>query len=249
MLLHGFTGDASTMAGVAEPIAASGRPALVPDLIGHGRSDAPADPAPYGFAAVVGQVAEIATALADGPIDVVGYSMGGRIGLGLAVERPDIVRSLCMIGGSPGLADAADRSARVESDEQLARRIESDGIESFVDFWMNLPLFATQMRLPASLRDAMRDQRLRCDPTGLAMSLRGSGTGSMPPLHRALKDIDVPTLWMAGELDTKFSDIARAAAGVNDRFEAVLIDDASHAAHIEQPEAVAAEIVRFLTDV
>lgn len=66
-----------------------------PDLPGHGRSDAPADPA---------QGHDIATAMAEAlaeeigaPLDIFGHSYGGTVALRLALTRPDLVRSLVLI--------------------------------------------------------------------------------------------------------------------------------------------------------
>ena len=86
--------------------------------------------------------------------------------------------------------------------------LNDDGIEAFVDYWETLPLFASQQQLASDIRSALRSQRLRNLPGGLANSLRGMGTGTQPSLWERLPELKIPTLLMAGELDTKFVGIA-----------------------------------------
>ena len=104
-------------------------------------------------------------------------------------------------GASPGIADAAEREARRASDAALAGRIERDGVEAFVDEWERVPLFASQLALPAEARAAVRATRLAQRAHGLANSLRGMGAGAQAPLHDRLPSIAAPTLLLAGSLD------------------------------------------------
>jgi 2-succinyl-6-hydroxy-2,4-cyclohexadiene-1-carboxylate synthase len=162
--------------------------------------------------------------------------MGGRLALGVGVLAPQIVSALILEGASPGLRDPAERAARVASDEVLATRLDRDGLESFIDFWERIPLFATQERLPDERRAALRRQRLSNNPLGLANSLRGMGQGAQPSFHDRLTEVRIPTLLLAGEEDTKFRALAEemATSIPNARFAA--IPNAGHAAHFEQPE-------------
>ena len=104
------------------------------------------------------------------------------------------------------------------------------------------PLFATQARLGPEFLRAAREQRLRNDPVALARSLRGAGTGVMRPLHEHLGGCDVPTTLIVGGDDFKFIGIAAELAVLMPRAEVALIEEAGHAAHLEQPDAVAAAI-------
>ena len=139
VILHGFTGDASTMRELADLIAPD---AIVPDLAGHGPGLHSTDAADY----TIDAMAEAVLALADDPIDLVGYSMGGRVAFTAACRHPERVRSLTLIGASAGLADTEERHARAMADDELAELIEQD-LPAFVDRWMANPLFATQARL------------------------------------------------------------------------------------------------------
>ena len=78
-----------------------------------------------------------------------------------------------------GIDCGEDRIARVSSDEILARNLERDGVEPFIDYWEGIPLFASQRALPDEVRARIREGRLRNRATGLANSLRGMGAGSL----------------------------------------------------------------------
>lgn len=241
LLLHGFTGDTSTMAVLADRLVATYRVISV-DLIGHGRSPAPDDVADYSVDAMADDVASVIDEHATGSAHVVGYSMGGRVALTLACRHPDRVAALTLIGASPGIASAAERAARRGSDEGLVDLIEGEGLAAFVDRWMANPLFASQARLGPDFLAAARVQRLANDPAGLVRSIRGGGTGSMAPLHGELAGCDVPTTMIVGELDAKFRAIAAEMNEALPVSTIVTVPGAGHAAHLEQPDLVAAAI-------
>ncbi len=245
VVLHGFTGSATAMQGVNEMLGEVYRVVAI-DLVGHGESDAPGDPSLYTMANCVSQVLGVLDALGIRRAHFVGYSMGGRVALSLAVAQPTRAASLVLVGVSPGEGDSAARAARVEADESLAQAILDGGIEGFVDRWMALPLFASQSRLGKQALAAARSQRLGCRPEGLAHSLRGMGSGAMPPLHGRLGELDVPVLLVAGAEDAKFCALAETLREALPRAEVRVIPEAGHAAHLEQPAAFAAGCLTFL---
>ena len=243
LVLHGFTGSTESMEGVAAGLRDTFRGVRL-DLVGHGRSDAPGlssaspgSPEPYTMESCVAQVAGALDALGIPQAHVLGYSMGGRVGLALCAWRPERVRSALLIGASAGLEEAGARAARRRQDEALAERIEREGLERFVDWWMELPLFASQRRLGEAALARARAQRLSNRAHGLAQSLRGMGTGAQPALHARLPSLRVPILLVAGSLDAKFAAIASDLASRLPDARAQLVPGAGHACHLEQPEA------------
>lgn len=239
LVLHGFMGTSDAMGGVVS-LLASAHTVIAVDLMGHGRSSAPPDLEPYGAAAQVAQLQQVLSERGIADVSVVGYSMGARLALTLAVAAPSLVRRLALIGGTPGIADPDEASERVSTDALLARMLERDGVESFVDYWETLPLFASQTRLPPPVRAQIRAGRLQQRAEGLASSLRGFGAGSMPSLWDRLDELVVPTLAIAGELDAKYAAIAHEMAAIMPRGHAAFVPDAGHAAHTEAPDATAA---------
>jgi 2-succinyl-6-hydroxy-2,4-cyclohexadiene-1-carboxylate synthase len=176
LLLHGFTGSSVTWFSHSEAWRAFTTIAV--DLLGHGRSDCLADPNRYRMERCVEDLLVLLDHLGVQRTAVLGYSMGGRIALYLALHAPQRLWALVLESASPGIEDVAEREARRQSDLTLAETLERDGIVTFVDRWHTLPLFATQAQLPASIRAELRRQRLGHHPQGLANSLRGLGTVS-----------------------------------------------------------------------
>ena len=244
LALHGFTGAAESLAGVAERL--RGRHTVVRvDLVGHGASEAPLTLAPYAMKACAAQLDAVCAALGIGVAHWLGYSMGGRAALALAALHPERVRSLLLVGASAGIPDATERAARVRDDEALAAAIEREGVPGFVERWMALPLFASQARLGATALAEQRAQRLRNRAHGLANSLRGMGAGAQPPLHDALARLAAPACFVAGAEDAKFSALAEQLAAIAARGEARVIANTGHAAHLEAPGAFTALALAF----
>lgn len=246
MVLHGFTGSAQAMAPLAEPLAARLAARIIcPDLVGHGRSEAPDDLDLYRVESMAGQIVGLADALNVETFHLVGYSMGGRVALTLGCTTSPRLRSLTLIGASAGIAEPEQRRRRARIDEARAERILVD-FEAFVDEWMADPLFAGQAALGEAHLRAARAQRLASDPQGLARSLLAGGTGAMEPLHERLADCDTPTLLVVGTHDSKFCALAEQLAAGLPRAALAHIDGAGHAAHVEQAAATAAAIAVFI---
>lgn len=248
VLLHGFTGSAGGWATLVERLAPEFT-TLAVDMVGHGASDAPAGIERYRMARCVDDLAALLHLLGHERATWLGYSMGGRTALQVAVRRPEVVEALILEGATPGLEDATERAQRVASDEALADRIEREGVSAFVDFWEALPLFATQAALPAGRREAVRAGRLANRAGGLANSLRGMGAGAQQPVHDRLHEVAVPVLLIAGGLDQKFGAIARQMALTLPRATMQVVEDAGHAAHVERPEAFGEAALGFLRQV
>ena len=246
VLLHGFTGSTATWQPHRESLARQRRVVAV-DLLGHGRSDAPPEPSRYAMPRAVADVVALLDALGIERASLLGYSMGARLALHAAAAAPERIVTLVLESGSPGLRGDAERAARRESDEALARRIERDGVEAFVDYWEALPLFASQRMLPPDVRLALRRQRLANMATGLANSLRGMGTGAQEPLWERLGEIAVPTTIVTGECDRKFVEIGRLMAAAMPAARLETVRGAGHAVHLEQPaifiEAVSRRLI------
>ena len=245
VLLHGFTGSGLGMATLADALGDAGR-RIALDLVGHGQSDAPHDVAAYGMPRCTAQLAAALEALDALPCHLVGYSMGGRAALAFAVAHPQHVASLTLVGASAGIADPDEREARRRDDEALAARIVREGVPAFVEHWMGLPLFASQVRrLSPQALDAARRERLASRAHGLAHSLRGMGSGAQPPLHDALPGLHLPVLLLVGEEDAKFRTIAAGLADALPDARVEVVPDAGHAAHLENPAATADAVRRF----
>jgi 2-succinyl-6-hydroxy-2,4-cyclohexadiene-1-carboxylate synthase len=223
VLVHGFAQNRRCWGPIATDLAADHEVVRV-DAPGHGRSSE--------FYAGLRTGARL---IADqgGVATYLGYSMGGRFVLHLALANPELVHAIVLVGATAGIDDPEARAQRRRVDEAMADRLERDGLEPFLDAWLAQPLFA-------GLSEAMqfRAERRENTVTGLAESLRQAGTGAQDPLWDRLNRIDVPALVVAGEKDEKFSaEAMRIGTAIGTNADVVLVPGAGHAAHLEQPAA------------
>lgn len=239
VLLHGFTGSAANWLSLFPSLETTDRRLIALDMLGHGQSEAPPDPARYSIEHCRDDILAVLQTLGvrEQEAILLGYSMGGRIALYTAFSG--FFRALILESASPGLNDASEREQRRQSDNALAERIERAGVETFINYWEKLPLFASQRSLPASVQAALRAQRLSNQASGLAQSLRGVGTGVQPALHDRLPTLHLPVLLLAGELDIKFCQMARQMAELLPQAQMQIVQNAGHTIHLEQPESFA----------
>jgi 2-succinyl-6-hydroxy-2,4-cyclohexadiene-1-carboxylate synthase len=223
--LHGFT-QSKNSAHQFRSILTGTYEVLTIDLPGHGENAT--------TTASLEETADLlAETLPEEPFILGGYSFGGRVALHFALRHPERLRHLVVLSATPGIADEGERTARRQRDEELARRIERIGTDAFLSEWLDQPLFRT---LPHDERE--RSAR-SSDATGLAESLRLAGTGTQKDLTDALRSLGVATSILAGANDAKFvGEAARLRESIPNSL-ATHVDNAGHAAHLEQPQRVA----------
>ena len=231
VLLHGFTHTGTSWDPVVSALGERYR-AIAPDLRGHG---AAATAMPVSLDAVLQDLAD----LTPPGTTLVGYSMGGRIALHLALTMPDRIGRLVLIGASPGIADPAERAARKAADDKLADEFAQLDIEALAERWAKTPVLAGQ---PESVQAAVHADRLRCTPNGLAAALRHLGTGALESAWDRLADLTMPVTLIVGERDEKFRAVAAEMAAGLPNAHISIISGAGHAVHLEDPDAVAALI-------
>jgi 2-succinyl-6-hydroxy-2,4-cyclohexadiene-1-carboxylate synthase len=234
VLVHGFTQTGDSWAPVAPLLGAATRASvLTPCLPGHGSSGREA-----------ASLAEAAAPLGKeaGAGVYVGYSMGGRMCLRLALDRPDLVERLVLVGATAGLSDPAEREARRASDEALAARVEQMRVEDFLDEWLAAPLFAH-----LTPEQAGRAARLGNTAQGLAWALRRLGPAAEPAMWGELARLSMPVLVLAGERDEKFSVLAQQiATAIGDNAEVARVAGAGHAAPFERPSEFSRLVAAWL---
>jgi 2-succinyl-6-hydroxy-2,4-cyclohexadiene-1-carboxylate synthase len=191
------------------------------------------------------RVHERIAAMEPSQVDLVGYSMGARVALSVAVQRPSWLRRVVLIGVHPGL-EGEEKQERIALDEERASSLEALGMEAFMDQWEAQPVLSSQVAVAPPLREQMKKTRRAHTVPGLAANLREMGTGTMPALWEALPQLNVPVLWITGAQDSKFEALAKRGHAATPNSTQVSIPGAGHCAHLEQPERFRAVLRRFL---
>ncbi|HEX4903080.1 MAG TPA: alpha/beta fold hydrolase [Acidimicrobiales bacterium] len=232
VLVHGFTQTGRCWGPVAEDLATDHEVVRV-DAPGHGRSSD-----------VVAGLRGGGRLIADqgGEATYLGYSMGGRHLLHLALANPELVRGLVLLGATAGIDDPGERAARAEADRQTSARLRELGLLDFLREWVAQPMFAG---IPPERQYLV--ERMEGTVDGLEASLLQAGTGAQDPSWDRLHRLDMPVLVLAGEHDEKYVELGRRmdeAIGANSTFATVA--GAGHAAHLEQPDAFLAVLRPWL---
>ena len=251
VLLHGFAGTGRTWDGVVKLLAPERYTPLALDLPGHGearglpgreeawslpgREEARGLPgreqAGIDFDACVGYI------LGQSPerFVLVGYSLGGRLGLHIALAAPERVSRLVLVSSTAGIADVAERAERRAADDAIAERLEGRTFAEFMDRWEAQPVFAGD---PPEVHAAMRAEQQRNQPRALAAVLRGIGTGVMPPLWDRLAELQMSTAVLVGDRDVKFHAAGRRMVELLPNAELRIVPG-GHRLPLENPRAVA----------
>jgi 2-succinyl-6-hydroxy-2,4-cyclohexadiene-1-carboxylate synthase len=169
-----------------------------------------------------------------------GYSMGGRLALRLALERPELVQALVLVSSTAGIADDSERAARIEADEALAQSVERDGVDAFLERWLAQPLFATVPPGAPGLRErhALSDRYL-------AHCLRVLGAGAMEPMWGRLGELEMPVALVTGRADAKYEQLASTMLE-RLRGDAVHVRlEGGHSLPLEQPAVLGGFVASF----
>jgi 2-succinyl-6-hydroxy-2,4-cyclohexadiene-1-carboxylate synthase len=242
LALHGFTGRGSDFQILSKKLP-PGWIWQTPDLPGHGDA--------LGAVSVAAAVESFRSLLLQNdtgcPRVLMGYSMGARLALALALSCPAVFSALILIGAHPGLSDPAEKKVRRERDQALAARIRSETLESFLSFWQNQPLIQSQQHIPESERLELFASRQAHRTEALADALDVFGPGVFPEVPFALESLAMPVLWLTGDRDVLYGQIATdAVVRCPEGSQHHVIRGVGHAAHLEGPAECALAINAFL---
>lgn len=242
LFLHGFMGSSAdfdtTIASLADQFCC-----FAVDLPGHGNTIVNGEDALYTVPQTANAIVTWLDQLQILQCFLVGYSMGGRLALDLALHFPQRFPQVVLESASPGLRTEAERAARLQHDRNLADQLEAD-FPSFLSYWYSQPLFHTLCNHPVFVE--VRERRSQNRPAELAKALRYLSTGLQPSLWEHLPHHTQPLLLLVGEDDRKFCRINQAMADCCSTVQLAIMPDCGHAIHIEKPEAFTKAVQAFL---
>lgn len=240
LLLHGYPLDHRMWLDALHGPLAAQRTLAAIDLRGHGASPGSGDPV-HGMELLADDAAAVVRSLGrlggDGPVDVVGLSMGGYVALALQALHPALVRSLVLCNTRAG----ADAPATLAARDDAIRTAVELGARAIADAMLGRLLAAGADALLAARVRTMAEQTpvetIVADLRGLKARADRTGT---------LSGITVPTLVLAGELDpiTPVAD-ARILADGMPGASLVVVPGAAHLVPMERPDAFAAAVGAF----
>ena len=243
LFLHGFMGSSQDFEWVVAVLSQDFFCISV-DLPGHGKTKVFGDESCYDMAAIALSLVQFLDALNLHSCHLLGYSMGGRLALYLAIHYPQYVRAVILESASPGLATAAERRDRRRHDDAIADRLEQENFELFLEDWYRQPLFRSLRAHPSY--GEMIQRRRQNDPHLLARSLRRLSTGRQPSLWPDLAHLSCPCLWMVGEKDEKFVRIGHQIKLINSDIHLQIVAQRGHSIHQESPEQFVSQIYCFM---
>jgi 2-succinyl-6-hydroxy-2,4-cyclohexadiene-1-carboxylate synthase len=233
ILLHGFLGSSESYEDHIPSLSSFCNPITV-DLLGHGKTEG--SEMHYRFAAKE-QTADLVKLISEQiqyPVFLYGYSMGGRLALQIALNRPDLFLGLILESTTFGIEKEQERQARQALDAQRADSILGN-YDQFIDEWKKLPIFKSPQLTDVQFSKIEKIQRAQ-NPLWISNSLLGFGTGSMPCFKGHLNKIKIPVQLIAGAKDQKFINIMNAMQNRIEGSSLEVFENANHRVHLDQPK-------------
>lgn len=243
IFLHGFTGCANDWTFIFNSLPEKYFPVAI-DLIGHGETDSPENTSYYTCGAIVHQINSIVTKLGFNKFVIAGYSMGGRAAISYSLKYPHKILAAILESTTAGIENMDEKKERVKHDLLLSDKIKSEGVDWFMNFWLDLPMFGS-LKEKFDI-DYIKNERIKNNVVGLSNSLAGFSTGLMSCYWDELKYIEFPILLITGKEDKKFTSINRRMTELIQDVRHNIIEDAGHNTHLEKPELFTKFVVDFL---
>ena len=236
VLVHGFTGSSHDFALVVDDLAVDRRVVLV-DQRGHGHSTKTGSLAGYTIGRLVADLAGFLEEVGEGPVDLLGHSMGGRVSMGLVLSRPDLVSSVVLMDTSAWSFMPDDESSRlakawIEAFDPARGMPESLSLGSPEDALI-------EERTPASWqkeKDAIFAGMDAYAVKAFGMALLADTARGETSLRTELPSIACPATVIAGQHDHPLIDQAPELASLVADGRLAVIDGAYHSPQLTHPE-------------
>ncbi len=243
LFLHGFLGCSSDWKFIAIELASYFHCISI-DLPGHGISEVNNFRDSYSIENTSRYIVNLLQTNKLEKCNLLGYSMGGRIALYLAVHYPKYFDKIIIESAQPGIENELERNQRIDHDTQISQRLKSIPVSKFLEFWYSQPIFKT-LKKHKNFANLIQS-RLNNNPQKLAKSIIEIGAGAQPSLWEDLGKIENACLLIAGEFDTKYQTIFSKMYKEIYSSKFVVIKNSGHNTHYENPDEFIKVIRKFL---
>jgi pimeloyl-ACP methyl ester carboxylesterase len=229
-----------------EPLVRAGARVILWDYRGHGRSECPPVSWPLSMDRVVADLGCVLDWAAPAQAAVVGgLSLGGLVSLHFALQHPTRVHALVLIDSGPGFKKPEAQAHWTAQIERIAERLESEGMQAFIESRSAVTAIGRRRELPAAQRAA----RAIAAQDGRAVAHFGRCiAGPAPSVIDQLPSLGQPALVVVGAEDAAYLPAAEVLAARLPRARRVTIPGAGHVVNIEQPDAFSTAVAKFLAE-
>ena len=231
LFLHGFTGSSKSWSFINKDY----KKFIYIDIPGHGKSTFNDLNVKYSINDFINDLYIIINDLQINKLNILGYSMGGRLAAAFACKYPNMIDKLILESTSLGIEDYNKRIIRYKKDKDLSNEI-SDNYSNFINQWQNNSLFTHQEKRNKNAFIEQLNIREHQNSNQISKSLESFSIGSMEPLHDKFQNLTCKIYLINGNEDNKYIREGRLMLRLNPKSIQYIINNSSHNTHIENTE-------------
>lgn len=217
---------------------------LAPDLPGHGKTRILIKQEYFSLSGMANLILNhIIKPLNIRHLILVGYSMGGRLALTIMEQIPEKITGLVLESANPGIAGHQERKKREVWDTLQAKKLRTMPFRDFLQEWYKQPLFDSLRKQP--FFPELLNDKMHHSPFKLSLVMKYAGTGTMRPKWNFIRQSTVPIMYISGEYDKKYVGIGQQLNRINPSISHIIIKNAGHNVHLEQPASYINYLNRF----
>lgn len=169
---------------------------------------------------------------------LIGYSLGARLAMHAIHQSPAKWAGVVLVSCHPGIEDEHEKSLKLESDRKWGQRFLKEPWEPLLKEWNKQQVLETSRFLNREETHFSRDS--------LHHALYYWSLGTQKTVY---KELDIPTLWIVGEMDQKYVNLSKKINLKHEKSSIKIIPGCGHRIHIDEPELLSKSIKTFINEV
>lgn len=178
---------------------------------------------------------------------LVGYSMGGRLALHALLQKNHPWSAAIIVSAHPGLTSETEKSARLQHDAEWSVRCLHEPWKSLIEQWQSQGILQSPPAAEGS--PVLKRPALSMRRKEIARSFIDWSLGAQENLWPQLPSIAIPVLWITGDHDQKFTEIAQRATPTIPQGSHQILPSCGHRAPWDQPSTFANHTKTWLNQV